>query len=97
MIDKRFDISNFVDVITESSIVESLVKRVKARRKEAKLSQKELAVRSAVSYASIKRFEQSGEISLSSLVKIASALDCLTDFNYLFKNKIISNLKDYKW
>lgn len=97
MIDKRFDISNFVDVITESSIVESLVKRVKARRKEAKLSQKELAVRSAVSYASIKRFEQSGEISLSSLVKIASALDCLTDFDFLFKNKIISNLKDYKW
>ncbi len=39
----EFDISTFVDVRTEQAILKDLVDRVKARRKELKLSQKELA------------------------------------------------------
>lgn len=91
-----FDISVFVDVLTEEKVKENLVKRVKARRKELKISQKELAKISAVSYGSIRRFELFGEISLSSLLKIASAMHCLKDFELLFKNEIIRDLKDYK-
>lgn len=91
----KFDISSFVDVATEKSIVEGLKTRERSRRKELKLSQKELSTRSGVSYASIRRFENSGEISLSSLIKIAHALNCLEDFNNLFKYKLITNLKDY--
>jgi hypothetical protein len=48
-----------------------------------------------VSYASLRRFETSGEISLSSLLKIAQALGALEDFNQLFKHKIITDLKDF--
>ena len=91
-----FDISEFVPAITEQSVTEALVERVKARRKELKITQKQLAVRSGVSYGSIRRFELSGEISLSSLIKIADALDCLQDFNELFKRKAITSLKDYQ-
>lgn len=89
-----FDISEFVNTPTIQSILVSLTDRVKDRRKEMKLSQKLLAQKSGVSYASIRRFENTGEISLISLLKIAKALNCLDDFNVLFGNKIITNLKD---
>lgn len=91
----KFDISSFVNTTTESSIVDGLKQRVRQRRKEIGLSQKELAVKSGVSYGSVRRFESEGEISLISLVKIAHALNALEDFNNLFKNKQITNLKDY--
>ncbi len=93
---KRFDISEFVDAETEQSVLDNLVFRTKKRRKELRLTQKELSLRSGVSYASVRRFEATGEISLSSMIKIGHAIDCLTDFNELFKNRKITNLKDYK-
>jgi transcriptional regulator with XRE-family HTH domain len=92
----NFDISDFVKVTTEQSIRTELIERFKKRRKEYGLTQKELSVRSGVSYGSIRRFESSGDISLNSLLKISSAIDCLEDFNELFKNQIIKNLKDVK-
>lgn len=94
--EKRFDISDFVDAPTIQSVIISLITKVKARRKELKLSQKRLAQKSGVSYASIRRFESSGDIAFLSLLKIAVALNCLEDFNTLFNNKIITNLKDLK-
>ena len=93
---KQFDISEFVITETEQSILAGLVKREKQRRKELRLTQKELAVKSGVSYASVRRFETTGDISLSSLLKIGNAVGCLSDFNGLFKSKKITNLKDYK-
>ncbi len=91
---KTFDISEFVETVTEQTIVSNLVGRFKKRRKESGITQKELAVRSGVSYASVRRFETTGEISLSSLIKLADAIDCLEDFNMLFKTPIVKNLKD---
>lgn len=91
----KFDISSFVNATTEAGIIEDLTQRVKQRRKELNLSQKELSVKSGVSYGSVRRFESDGEISLTSLIKIAHALNSLEDFNNLFKNKQITNLKDY--
>ena len=61
--------------------------RVRSRRKEMKLSQAELARRSDVSLGSIKRFERTGEISLSSLIKIGFVLNHGSDFDSLFSKK----------
>ena len=44
---------------------------VRKRRKGQKLSMQDLSDKSGVSYGSIKRFESIGEISLTSLLKIA--------------------------
>ncbi|MBO7345851.1 MAG: helix-turn-helix domain-containing protein [Clostridia bacterium] len=90
----NFDISEFVNTPTIQSILVSLTERVKLRRKELKISQKLLAQQSGVAYASIRRFENTGEISLVSLLKIAKSLNCLEDFNALFGNRIITNIKD---
>lgn len=92
----RFDIREFVPMLTEQSVLSDLVKRFKLRRKEAGLTQKELAVRSGVSLGSVRRFETTGEISLSSLVKIGHAIDCLQDFELLFHSAKITDLKDFR-
>lgn len=91
-----FDISDFVPTLTEKSTIDDLKERFKARRKERRLSQKALSQTSGVAYASIRRFEQTGEISLRSLIKLANAIGCLSDFAELFKHEIITSVKDYK-
>ncbi len=93
--ENKFDISDFVDTQTIQSVTQKLVEREKQRRKKMHLSQKDLATKSGVSYASIKRFESIGEISFNSLLKIANALDCLEEFNCVFKTLVVKNLKDY--
>lgn len=91
----KYDLSEFVDATTVDSVKKVIVDNLKKRRKEKKISQKELSIRSGVTYASIRRFETTGEISFSSLLEIANALDCLEEFNQLFSKKlIIANLKD---
>ena len=52
-----------------------IAQKIVRLRKRKKITQKQLAARSGVSLGSLKRFEQSGEISLQSLTKIAIALD----------------------
>lgn len=69
-------------------------KRLRSRRKEAKLSQVELANRSGVSLGSVQRFEQQGEISLSSLIKLAVVLGYENDFDSLFKRKNYQSLEE---
>ena len=61
--------------------------RFKKVRKNQKLSQSETALRSGVSLGSLKRFEQTGQVSLESLLKLAHLTDNLQDFNVLFKEK----------
>lgn len=96
MIKNTFDISDFVSAQSLTGIVYELVKREKAARKKKKLTQRQLAERTGVSYGSIRRFEQTGEISLLSLVKIANALDCLEDFNELFKKPPVTDIRNLK-
>ena len=92
----KFDIGQFVETLTEQSVTNGIVERMKTRRKQMKLSQRQLSQKSGVTYASIRRFETTGEISLTSLLKIAHALDALKDFEKLFKGKAITSLKDYE-
>ena len=94
--ENKFDIGQFVNTLTEQSVVNGIVERVKKKRKQMKLSQRQLSQKSGVTYASIRRFETTGDISLSSLLKIAHALDSLKDFEGLFKGQTITNLKDYE-
>lgn len=61
-----------------------IAEKHKHLRKNAGYSQRELAERSGVSLGSIKRFEQTGLISLESLLQLAAVLDRLTDFETVF-------------
>ncbi|PZU80725.1 MAG: XRE family transcriptional regulator [Shinella sp.] len=61
---------------------------MKRRRIENGLTQRELAARSNVSYGSLRLFEESGKISLESLVKIAFALEAEAEFERLFLSRL---------
>lgn len=93
--ENKFDISQFVDVLTEQQAICNLVNRYIKRRKLMKITQKQLSKKSGVSYGSIRRFETTGDISLMSLIKIASALECLEDFEHLFNKMSIKDLKEF--
>ena len=76
------------------SITSTIIGNVKSRRKGLGISQMELAERSGVSYGSIERFETKGDISLSSLIKIAIVLECEDDFKTLFSRKKYRSIED---
>ena len=62
----------------------ALAKRVRGIRRRKAISQEELSARSGVSHGSVKRFENTGMISLLSLTKIAMALNCTEEIRQLF-------------
>ncbi len=79
---------------TWSEIDCAIAENIKRLRKRKKITQKELAKRSGVSLGSIKRFEQSGEISLCSLTKIALALGVENELEDLFENVPFASIEE---
>ena len=77
---------------TTLDILKELAQKHKVIRKQAGLSQSELAERSGVSLGSIKRFENTGRISLESLVQSAQILNRMGDFDLILN--INKNMKD---
>ena len=71
-----------------------IAQRERGIRKKRKLSRADLSKRSNVSYGSLKRFEETGNISLASLIKIAIALDCIDEFESLFRTKKPESIED---
>ena len=71
---------------TAEEINEKLAQRIKGIRKRKLISQEQLSRLSGVSFGSIKRFENTGKISLLSLTKLAIALNCADEIRELFTN-----------
>ncbi len=86
--------NEFAFLKSPSQTSKNLVERVRARRKEQKITQQALSERADVSLGSIKRFESTGEIALVSLIKIAYALGCEDDFDQLFAKKQYTSIQE---
>ena len=91
---ERLDLSKILNYRNADTIMKEIAQRVKLRRKEMRLTQEELSLKSGVSYGSIKRFETKGEISLHAILKIAIALECENDFDILFSKKIYRSMQE---
>jgi len=72
----------------------ALAERHRTMRKQLKMSRDEMAERSGVSLGSLKRFENTGKISLESLLKLMHLLGRLNEFDNLLI--IRENLDDVK-
>ena len=96
MLAKKIAMNNILlfSVDTPGDVAKQIAARVKARRLELNLTQEGLASRAGVKFATYRRFEQSGEISLRGLLQIAFALNCLDEFNGLFAQKQYQSLDD---
>ncbi len=87
-------IDNFFNLKTPKEIQLEIAKNIREKRKKRKLTQEEFAKKSGVSFGSIKRFENTGEISLFSLVKIAMVLECENELLNLFKKKDYTSIEE---
>ena len=81
-----------LEFVTYYEKQKEIAERFKQVRKSKNISQHRLATLSGVSYASIRRFETTGDISLSSLVKLCMVLRLYDDLDNLFK--VEKNYKD---
>ena len=79
---------------TPASVVRAVAERAKQRRTAMRLTQAELAKKAGLSLSAYRRFEQSGQIAFSSLLQIAFALDCMSDFDALFAGKSWATMDD---
>lgn len=76
----------FLKQKTPKEINMLLANRIIDIRKRRKITQKELSSKSGVSLGSLKRFEQTGEISLLSFSKLAIALNIDDALETLFED-----------
>lgn len=81
-------------VRTNSEYAILIAQNMRKKRKAMHWTQKELSLRSGVAYASLRRFEETGNISLISLIQLARVLDSLDDFEQLFSKKHYSSIED---
>ena len=70
--------------LTEQAM--NIASNLRRLRKGRKFSLQRLSEISGVSYGSLRRFEETGEISLKSLLKVATVLDADEPLNNLFKD-----------
>ncbi len=83
-----FNISN------PNEIAIQIAARVKLRRLEMNLTQEGMASRAGIKFATYRRFEQTGEISLRGLLQIGFALNTLAEFDTLFTQRQYQTLDD---
>ena len=79
---------------TAEETCKALALRVKKIRKRRGITQKQLAERSNVSYGSIRRFEQTGDISLRSLVRITTEVGIVGEIRELFSSVPYQNKEE---
>jgi transcriptional regulator with XRE-family HTH domain len=76
-----------------SDVLLELAQKAKKLRKSKKMSQVDLSKRANLSLGSLKRFEQTGQISLESLLKISFILGRLEEFELLFKRNEMEEIE----
>lgn len=79
---------------TPEQVGKTLAARVKELRLARGWKQATLAQRSGVTLASLRRFEESGRVSLENLLDLAFALNRLDDFDALFQAPRASSLAE---
>lgn len=83
-----------INISTQRDVAKQIAARVKLRRLELNLTQEGFAARAGIKFATYRRFEQTGEISLKGLLQVGFALNALQDFDHLFTQKQYQSLDE---
>jgi transcriptional regulator with XRE-family HTH domain len=85
---------NILSLIGNSpgAILTNLSQRVKERRLEFELTQKEFARRAGVPLPTYRRFERTGDISLRNLLMLGVVLNMTDEFDLLFSQKTYKSM-----
>ena len=87
-------IKNLSEIYNPLEMGRQIALRVRQYRLDKNITQESLSKKSGVSYASLRKFEVSGEISLKSLIKIAIALGMSEEFTKLFTNQTFASMDE---
>ena len=79
---------------TQAEILQDIGARAKSARLRENMSRKTLAEKAGVAEASLKRFETTGHISLSSLVQLLTALDRLSELDELLAEQAPLSIRE---
>lgn len=79
---------------TPSDVAINLAKRMKSIRRRRKITQKQMAARSNVSYATLRKFEKTGQISLESFIKLSMELGLTNELNNLFSSTRYNSIEE---
>lgn len=79
---------------TPTSVALAVAARAKQRRTAMRLTQAELAQKAGLPLATYRRFEQTGQIAFTGLLRIAFSMDCLSDFNAIFASQSWATMDD---
>ena len=83
-----------IEYKTPAQVLQDIGARAKSARLRENMSRKTLADKAGVSEASLKRFETSGHISLSSLVQLLISLDRLSDLDGLLAEQAPLSMRE---
>ncbi|MDD6011167.1 MAG: helix-turn-helix transcriptional regulator [Lachnospiraceae bacterium] len=79
---------------TPSDVAIRLANKIKSIRKRRKITQKQLAGRSNVSYATLRKFEATGQISLESFIKLVMELGLKDELDNLFSTPVYNSIDE---
>ena len=82
-------------LMTHVQILKAIGAAVRARRRQLKLSRRELSEKSGVSIATISRFEIGGVATVSVMIKLARALGTLENLEGLFRVSRFASLEEF--
>jgi HTH-type transcriptional regulator/antitoxin HipB len=85
---------NAVQLLTPAEVQRMLAGRVRDDRIRMGLKQKTLASRAGVTLATLRKFEQKGEIALKYLMRISHALGRLDEFDAIFRPPAAATMAD---
>ncbi|MBQ6442981.1 MAG: helix-turn-helix transcriptional regulator [Lachnospiraceae bacterium] len=80
--------------ITPIDTAKQLAGKMRNIRKRKKITQQQLAARSNVSYATLRKFERTGKISLESFIKLAMELGVIDEVNRLFEKPVYNSIEE---
>ena len=79
---------------TPSDVAIRLANKIKSIRKRRKITQKQLAGRSNVSYATLRKFEATGQISLESFIKLVMELGLKDELDNWFSSPVYNSIDE---
>ena len=83
-----------IEYKTPAQVLQGIGARAKSPRLRENISRKTLADKAGVSEASLKRFETTGHISLSSLVQLLISLDRLSELDELLAEQAPLSIRE---
>lgn len=80
--------------LSPAELAAAVAHRARERRLAFGFTRQELAARSGVSAASLKRFERTGKIAFDALIRLALALDAVEGFDRLFERAAYASIDE---